>query len=202
MLVFFTLIISAILGFGALAIDLGYLTLTRVQMESLTDAAALEGLRQRDSLGDQERRISARRTAAWMIDNDFDPSSDPLGFGAGPELPLTGGLTEPEGISEFGASKRIALTAAPSVYKPDLQLNDAENLAHGDMVSGTFLGGPLRKIRITSGPTFRPPRPPTAQPPPPSWFGSGGRTIDRASTSCPASARRGGRSPFCWGSAH
>lgn len=142
MLVFFTLIIYAILGLGALAIDLGYLTLTRVQMESLTDAAALEGLRHRDSLGDQGRRISARRTAAWMADNDFDPSSDPLGFGAGPELPVTGGLAEPDEISELGASKSIALTAAPSVYKPDLQLNDAENLAYGDMVSGTFLGGP------------------------------------------------------------
>lgn len=142
MFVLFVMMVFAFLGFGSLAIDLGYVTLTRVQMQSLTDAAALEGLRQRDALGDRERRISARQTAVWTMDDDFDPSSDRLGFGAGPDLPLSGGLAAPEGAAGWGASKTIELAAAPSVYKPDLQLNDAENLAHGDMVSGTFLGGP------------------------------------------------------------
>ena len=138
MLVLFVLLIWGMLGIAALAIDWGFVTLTRVQMQNAVDTAVLEGLRQRDALGapdgtsDLARREAAGNFVAWTFDNDIDlETEDPFQFGAGPQLQLDGGITE------LNASQQLSLSDSP-VFKPSLESNPT-NAQHGDLVSGEFL---------------------------------------------------------------
>ena len=123
------LLVFALMGIAALVVDMGYVRLSQVQMQSGVDTAALEGLRQRDALGNAGRRQAAGLmvTAAYT-----DPAGERL-VGAGPDLTLTGGVTEANG------SQLLSVSADP-VYRPQLADNVA-NVAHGDMVSGTFGAG-------------------------------------------------------------
>jgi hypothetical protein len=137
MWVFFGLLIWGILGVASLVIDWGYVTLTRVQMQHVADAASVEGLRWRDVdpedpvAGDVNRRVAAGQLVAWSYDDDFDLAEDLMQFGAGPDVTLTGGQTA------FNAMQTVEVQPVP-VYKPVLQWNDEQNARHGDMVSGTF----------------------------------------------------------------
>ena len=128
---------------ASLVIDWGYVNLTRVQMQSVVDAGAVEGLRLRDAAPDdpatpnnpatrdQNRRDAVSRLATWTYDDNFVKSAgDSLQFGAGPDVTLSGGKTD------LNASQILSVSASP-VYKPSLQLN-LQNLVNGDLVSGTF----------------------------------------------------------------
>ncbi|MDZ4800024.1 MAG: pilus assembly protein TadG-related protein [Bryobacteraceae bacterium] len=123
------LLVFALMGIAALVVDMGYVRLSQVQMQSGVDTAALEGLRQRDALGNAGRR----QAAVLMVTGAYtDPAGERL-VGAGPELTLTGGVTEANG------SQLLSVSADP-VYRPQLAENLA-NVVHGDMVSGTFGAG-------------------------------------------------------------
>ncbi len=122
---------------ASLVIDWGYINLTRVQMQSVVDAGALEGVRLRDvvpedpAVSDLNRRVAVSQLASWIYDDDFDVSSDVLQFGAGPDVRLTGGQTD------LNAMQTLSVPVSP-VYKPTLQWNEEDNLRHGDLVSGTY----------------------------------------------------------------
>lgn len=123
------LLVFALLGVAALVVDMGYVRISQVQMQSGVDTAALEGLRGRDALGEAGRRDEASLFGARTY---LDPAGERL-VGAGPELTLTGGVTAANG------SQLLSVSADP-VYRPALEPNVA-NVAHGDMVSGTFTPG-------------------------------------------------------------
>lgn len=136
MLPLFALLLFGIFGIASLVIDMGYVSLTRNQMQVAADAAALEGLRQRDALpdavqSDSGRRAAASQLVAWMFDDDFDLSADAKQLGAGPDVTMSGGVTE------LNALQTATLPEMP-VYKPILQMN-LQNEAHGDMVSGALV---------------------------------------------------------------
>lgn len=120
-----------ILGFCALAalsVDLGYVTLTRVQMQNAVDAAALEGLRYRDepTLTAEERRARAAEFAGgYFADNGTATT------GAGPEIGLSAG------VSDLNALQTIE---SLGYYKPALKANPA-NEPGGDVVTGSFAAG-------------------------------------------------------------
>ncbi len=143
MLAQFAIVVFAIFAVLALVVDVGSVTLTRVQMQNAADSAAVEGLRGRD-LGitpdvdddafqaDCRRRTAARNNVSWTFDDDFALGADSLQLGAGPNIEFTDA-----GIGVMNASQLID-TGAASVYKPVLERNQPANAVHGDMVSGTF----------------------------------------------------------------
>lgn len=112
MLIFVMMLVFGIFGIAALSVDMGIARLTQSQMQAAADAAALEGAR----LG----RQAARDLVA--------------GATAGPNVSVTGGY------GDLNLSANLVLET-PSVYQPVLELNDA-NEVHGDMVAGTYTGGP------------------------------------------------------------
>lgn len=156
MLAFFALLLFGLLSVAALVVDLGLVSLSRVQMQQAADAAALEGLRQRNPVdfdgitgltgfddwfrSDCVRRSSAARLVAWTYDDDFDLSGDALQLGAGPDLAIVGGVGE---LDARGTIER----AGGRAYKPRLERNQEENLVFGDMVSGEFLGSDEPSVR-------------------------------------------------------
>jgi hypothetical protein len=136
MLVQLALIVFGLFAMVALVTDLGFVTLTRVQMQTAAEAAAIEGIRQRNRFSDGYssdcvRRIAARDLVRWTFDDDFDISSDALQLGAGPFVDFAGGTTE------LDAMATMSIPAQP-VYKPALQYNLESNAVHGDMVSGHY----------------------------------------------------------------
>jgi hypothetical protein len=154
MLAQFALVVFGIFGIMALAIDMGIVTLTRVQMQNAADAAAIEGLRQRDGLvgaladecsslvgaeaQDCHRRVAARDVVRWIFDDDFDPDAGEIvdrQLGAGPATIFP----NEDGVGNLDASRLLLASEIPAdrVYKPILQHN-AGNASRGDMVSGTF----------------------------------------------------------------
>lgn len=138
MLVQIALVLSAVFAVASLAIDFGYATLTQVQMQNAADAAALEGIRFRNAVADDgfasdcARRLAARDIVTWTFDDDFNAATgDPHAFGAGPVIEFDAGVGDLEAL-------RGMRPGTPPVYKPTLELNQAGNVVHGDMVSGAF----------------------------------------------------------------
>ncbi len=139
----------AILPLLALVVHTGLVSLTRRQMQTAVDTAALEALRYRDS-GDPA--VGFRR-AQLVVDNQFDDdfnrdNGDPLDLGAGPLVRFEPGSGTPFSGSNFRASARIVSPDAtrPPVWKPRLELNDgdtntAANDIAGDMVAGNYQNG-------------------------------------------------------------
>ena len=101
MLAQFALIVFAMLAVLTLVVDLGLVTLTRVQMQNVADAAALEGVRFRNTredgyASDCVRRIAARDLVRMTFDDDGDiDAGDARQFGAGPVWDF---LFEPESL--------------------------------------------------------------------------------------------------------
>lgn len=127
----------ALLAFGffaiaAAVIDMRLAMLAQQQMQVATDTAAVEALRQRDAIGSPTTlRETARDAVLVAFDDDMDPADgDPLNYGAGPMITLTGG------VAESNALARITIPDDP-VYDPVLELN-AGNEQYGDIVTGTF----------------------------------------------------------------
>jgi hypothetical protein len=116
MLIQFTLLIFGFVGIAALVIDMGYVSLSRLQMQAAADAAALEGVGQ--------GRAAAHDMAAAVF--------------AGPrsEIVLSGGVTE------IHANQLLSISdGAADVYRPDLETNSG-NATEGDMVSGAYVYPP------------------------------------------------------------
>lgn len=70
-LVLFALLLPVLLGFAALVIDLGLARVKLRQMQSATDTAALEGLR------DEYRTGGERQSPRWFAAQTFYPEIDP-----------------------------------------------------------------------------------------------------------------------------
>jgi hypothetical protein len=145
-LVFFAMLMFALMGLAALVIDIGFARLTQRQMQTAVDSAAVEGLRFRDDPGvpeadrDESRRQRASDMVAMIFDDDLDPDNGDDGafdrggqFGAGPVVDFSGGAGDPI----LNASQLMTIPATP-VYKPTIQWN-AGNETHGDLVAGNFL---------------------------------------------------------------
>lgn len=140
MLPFVAMLLFGFLGLAGSVIDMGLVVLTQGQMQAVADPAALEGLRLRDAvdvngqpLGDAGRRQGVVQLASLVFDDDLNPAAaqtQPFQLGAGPELVLSGG------ISDLNASQLITLPDQRT-YLPSLQPN-LTNQVHGDMVAGTF----------------------------------------------------------------
>jgi Putative Flp pilus-assembly TadE/G-like len=138
-LIQFALIVFALMALAAIVIDLGFVRLTQQEMQTGTDAAALEGLRWRDEPvpaswtltgnSDQDRRQLASQLNALQYDADYNLTTTDSQYGAGPVISFTGGTTEANALQSVTGT---------SVYKPDLQLNGQDNDQAGDMVAGTF----------------------------------------------------------------
>lgn len=138
-LVLVVLFVFGVFAVAASTIDVAMAYLAQDQLQTATDAAALEALRFRDALGDPLARDHAIALAGLAFDDDLDPdpsAPDPGNFGAGPVIELVGGL------GETNAGATIQIPEASS-YKPNaegtpLQPNLA-NAPHGDVVSGRYL---------------------------------------------------------------
>ena len=132
MLVQVALFIFAMSAMLSLIIDIGYAHITQGQMQSAADSAAIEGIRQRDAMGDPARREAVNTVVGWTFDDNFDPTDGDADyqFGAGPIIDLTEGATSLHGM-------QMSSVPAQHVYKPNLQANPG-NAPEGDMVSGRF----------------------------------------------------------------
>jgi Putative Flp pilus-assembly TadE/G-like len=139
MLVQVAMIAFAMFGVLAMVADLGYVTLTRVQMQNAADSAALEGMRKRNFDAnvfgsDCVRRVAARDMVRWTFDDNLDIDSvdanSPQNFGAGPTAEFTHG--------DGSTANAYQTIGGLSVYKPNLGLNQGSNVEHGDMVSGNM----------------------------------------------------------------
>lgn len=156
-LVLFALLTFVFFAVAAVVIDIGLASLAQAQMQSAADTAALEACRWRnfdEGLGDSH--AEKRRKAATMVrlafDDDLYPTQGAYRAGNGPLL------NDPDTRDEFNVSAGPGLRvsggsgawAANAVLDqqpeselarlddPRLQTNNA-NVAHGDMVAGTYL---------------------------------------------------------------
>ena len=132
MLVQVALFLFAMCATLSLIIDIGYAHVTQAQMQNAADAAAIEGVRQRDRLADPLRREAVNTVVGWTYDDNFDPTDGDADyqFGAGPIIDLTEGATSLHGL-------QTSSVPDVHVYKPNLQPN-LGNAPEGDMVSGRF----------------------------------------------------------------
>jgi len=132
-LVWFAIFLFVLLPLMTLIMHLGMTTLTRRQMQTAVNSAAIEGLRFRDdsSLTEAERREKVHDLVAVIFDDNF---------GAGPDNPF---VDDPDGIplpgTEFVASRRIAPARIRGFNPDDLQINE-NNEVYGDMLSGDYHG--------------------------------------------------------------
>ncbi len=129
---FIALLLFTFFGLAGLVADLGFVRLAQRQMQFPADASAMEGVRWRDTLTDEERREEARLLMLAHYDDDFffGGPIDSLQFGAGPDVTLVGGT------GSMAANQEIVV--GPNlVFEPDPQLN-LTNEIHGDMVAGFF----------------------------------------------------------------
>ncbi len=128
----YVLVLVAMLMFGlmamaALVIDIGFARLAQRQMQTATDAAALEGLRGYGVVAHVDRQSNAEKFIAWQFDDDLDsvPSDDGItgeggAFGAGPIVTFSGGVGDPSNY----ASQLITVDLDNVVYKPVMQRGD------------------------------------------------------------------------------
>lgn len=153
-LVLFALIVVGLFAITALMVDLGLARLTQRQMQTASDAAAIEILRDRDHTalnathsGDPYARDRRRRqfntpfADAVFLDRvgvDLAPGSR---FGAGAHLEHVPGA----GSVQAGTSIAETAFGAPQlfynyIYDEDEDINDPLNRRHGDVVSGEWIG--------------------------------------------------------------
>ncbi len=139
----FAVLLFALLPLMALIVHTGFITLTRRQMQTAVNTAALEGLRSRDdnSLTEQERRERVRDLVSAVFDDNLDSDSeDALRLGAGPVVEFD---DEPTDVPIVGSNFKASRTIRPEnlgVYDPDpiLALNTSD-ARDGDMVRGQYV---------------------------------------------------------------
>ncbi len=120
-LVFFAMLMFALMGLAALVIDIGFARLTQRQMQTAVDSAALEGLRGQGLRPYATRQSDAGTIGTWHFDDNLAPTSDDGAFdsssgqfGAGPSVDFSGGAGEPALV----ASQSISVDPSNSVHKP------------------------------------------------------------------------------------
>ena len=131
----FAFLLFAIIPLMSLVIHVGLITLTRRQMQTAVNTAALEGLRFRDD-AEIDSRQAASDIAGMVFDDDLNPNNGTGSYrlGVGPDVQFDGGIALPD--TDFRASA-IITSAAP--YQPlPLQLNSETNHKSGDMVAGNY----------------------------------------------------------------
>ncbi len=148
------LMMFGIMGMLALSVDMGLVLMTRTQMQTAVDTAALEGLRMRDASRDDpyaqrdvDRRISASRIARLVFDADGEISTSDLDGEYDDNLGSPIFDVDPgalDGTNAPGDLRRTVTARGPSlqgvgIYKPKLELN-VDNEMHGDLVQGTYHG--------------------------------------------------------------
>ncbi|WP_154900323.1 TadE/TadG family type IV pilus assembly protein [Gimesia maris] len=138
-LTWFAIFLFALMPLMTLIVHLGMVTLTRRQMQTAVNSAAVEGLRGRDELSETQRRQRVHDLVSAVFDDNLNSDGgDVLRLGAGPIIRFE---AEPSDISlpgtDFKASRTIK-SENISVYDPDLQLNTADG-QHGDMLSGQYV---------------------------------------------------------------
>ncbi len=141
-LVLFAVLLFALLPMMALVLDLGIVRVTRRQMQTAANVAAIEGLRYRDSKTDVERRETARDTVKHLFDDNLAPTTPSTGFSAGPQAFLVPNTGTPLIGNSFRWSPQLMTDSdqLPVVtqFRPTLQLNSDDNKQHGDLVAGTY----------------------------------------------------------------
>lgn len=124
----FALLAFAFFAIAAVVIDVRLASLAQQQMQAAADVAALEGLRQKGISPGTSQRTVASDTVRRFFDDDLRPANgDPMQYGAGPLVTLTGGHAGSNGSAQLTAS---------GVYDPVLELN-AANAPWGDIVLGS-----------------------------------------------------------------
>jgi len=87
-LTWFAIFLFVLMPLMTLIVHLGMVTLTRRQMQTAVNSAAMEGLRLRDddSLSETQRRERVRDLVSSVFDDNLNPSGtvDALNLGAGP----------------------------------------------------------------------------------------------------------------------
>jgi hypothetical protein len=132
----FAVLLFALLPLMALIVHTGFVTLTRRQMQTAVNTGAIEGLRFRDELSEPDRRQQVSRLVASLFDDDLTPGNgDPMQFGAGPLLDITGGQTL--GSSDFRALTTVSVPD-DRAWKPELESNTGDD-RHGDQVAGNYV---------------------------------------------------------------
>lgn len=159
----FAMVVFAILGTIAVAIEVGFVRVNRERMQSAADATALEVLRERDiSLQEEQgadaatrelgRRTRNRRFASWTFAGELAANYTAGPAGAGSNLTFFGG------VGEFNSGLRLGdVTHGVPVLELNME-NSATpqlvNAPHGDIVTGTFTG--QRRLPPNSGQEFDP----------------------------------------------
>ena len=137
-LIWFAVFLFALLPLMALVVHLGMATLSRRQMQTAVNSAALEGVRLSDALPDSERRSKVQDLVAAIYDDNLNSDTeDAMQFGAGPVIAFD---DEPTDIVLPGTAFRASRTIRREnigVYDPDLESNES-NEQHGDMVAGQY----------------------------------------------------------------
>jgi len=133
---FVAMLLFAFFAITGLIVDVGFARLTQRQMSQAAEAAALEGVRLRDTVGttidDAGRRDAVRTVLEYHFDDDFlATAEDSRNYGAGPLVTLGPGMTS------IGANRKVEVDPDQPVYKPTPQLN-LDNARHGDLVHGGF----------------------------------------------------------------
>jgi Putative Flp pilus-assembly TadE/G-like len=153
-LVLFALIVVGLFAVMALMVDLGLATLTQRQMQTASDATALEILRDRD-----HTRLNATNSGpAFTRDRRRRQFNTP--FADAPFVPQVGtevipGQTSGPGAYVHHAAGGGSLQAGSTIvetgwsapglrlnyrYDEDAEINDPLNRKNGDVVSGTWVG--------------------------------------------------------------
>lgn len=137
-LVWFAVFLFVLLPLMMMIVHLGMVTLTRRQMQTAVNSAAIEGLRFRDdtTISELERREKVRSLVSAIFDDDLNPDNgDTLRLGAGPTIVFDDDPTDiPLPGTDFVASRTIK-PGNVGVYKPDLKANLGDEI-DGDMVRG------------------------------------------------------------------
>lgn len=130
-LVLFALSVFGIMAVAALVLDLGLARVEQARMQSACDAAALEGLWERDASGEPLRRERARerlQAAYSLVDPDDGTAQDELALGPG----LAGDLQASRLLSVVEDPVWPGLSGSAAI-----ELNLADE-PEGDMVAGSY----------------------------------------------------------------
>lgn len=142
-LVWFAVFLFALIPLITLVMHSGMVTLSRRQMQTAVNSAAIEGLRFRDAptLTETQRRQQVSDLVSAVYDDNLDSGDgDAMNFGAGSVVTFD---DEPTDIELPGTDFKASRMIRPEnigVYQPQLKLN-LDNEPYGDMVSGGAVTG-------------------------------------------------------------
>ena len=106
-LVLITIMLFGLFAMAALVIDVGFARLAQRQMQSASDAAALEGLRgeRMVAISYSDRQNAAETLIAWTFDDNLDPTDSENSSAGGDAAIGAGPLVS---LNSHGMSSRFA----------------------------------------------------------------------------------------------